>query len=95
MRKLATSIVGVVLAAALLTSGLLVGCGVAIEGSGNLKTESFDLSDFTRVDISSAFEVEIAQSGSYSVSITADDNLFDHIAVSKQGTTLKMGKVSF
>ena len=90
MRKLATSIVGVVLVAALLTSGLLVGCGVPIKGSGNLKTESFDFSDFTRVDVSSAFEVEIVQSGSYSVSITADDNLFDHIAVSKQGTTLKI-----
>jgi len=92
MRKLAIPIVVTAVIAVLLTSGLLMGCqGVAVKGSRNLKTENYNFSDFTRVDIGSAFEVEIAQSGSYSVSITADDNLFDYIQVSKQGTTLKIG----
>ena len=50
-----------------------------------------DFSEFIRVEVSSAFEVEIAQSDSYSVSITADDNLFDYIQVSKVGETLKIG----
>mgnify|MGYP001059219324 CR=1 FL=1 len=81
-----------VLVAVLLTSGLLVGCqGGVVKGSGNLKTEIFNFSDFTRVDVSSAFEAEIAQSGSYSVSITADDNLLEYIRVSKEGQTLKVG----
>lgn len=80
-----------VLVAVFLTSGLLAGCvGGVVVGSGNLDTQEMDFSDFTRVEVSSAFEVEIAQSGSYSVSITADDNLFDYIQVSKQGTTLKI-----
>lgn len=80
-----------VLMAVLLTSGLLVSCqGVMVTGSGNLKTESFNFSDFTGVEVGSAFEVEVVQSGSYSVSITADDNLFDYIQVSKEGTTLKI-----
>lgn len=80
----------VVLVAVLLTSGLLLGCGGIVKGSGNLITEEYEFSDFTRVEVGSAFEVEVAQSNSYSVSITADDNLFDHIQVSKQGATLKI-----
>ena len=75
-----------VLVAVILTSGLLVGCqGGVIKGSGNLETETFNFSDFTRVDIGNAFETEIAQSGSYNVNITADDNLLEYIRVSKEG----------
>ena len=82
----------VVLVAVLLTAGLLTGCiGVLVTGSGNLKTEEMDFSEFTRVEVGSAFEVEITQSDSYSVSITADDNLFKHIEVSKEGKILKIG----
>ena len=81
-----------VLVAVLLTAGLLVGCvGVLVTGSGNLKTEEMDFSEFTRVEVGSAFEVEITQSDSYSVSITADDNLFKHIEVSQEGKILKIG----
>ncbi len=80
-----------VLMVALLTSGSLVGCfGGGITGSGNLNTEEFNFSDFTRVDVGYAFEVEITQSASYSVSITADDNLFQYIQISKSGETLEI-----
>ncbi len=80
-----------VLVVVLLTLGLLAGCvGGVVKGSGNLDTQQFNFSDFARVEVGYAFEVEIIQSSSYSVSITADDNLFDYILVSKQGTTLKI-----
>ena len=81
-----------VLMAVLLTSGLLAGCvGGVVVGSGNLDTQEMDFSDFTRIETSHGFEVEVIQSDSYSVSITADDNLFDdHIRVSKSGETLKI-----
>ena len=75
----------------LLTSGLLLSCAGAVIGSGKLKTEEYVFSDFNKVEVSSAFEFEIVQSGSYSISITADDNLFEHIQVSKEGETLKIG----
>jgi len=76
---------------ALLTSGLLAGCGgVTITGSGNLKTEIFNLSDFTRVEVGTAFEVEVVQSGSYSVEVTVNDNLFKYVDVSREGETLKI-----
>jgi len=81
-----------VLAVVLVSSGLLAGCaGGLVTGSGKLETRQFNLSDFTRVDIGSAFEFEIVQSGSYSVSITADDNLFEYVQVSKEGETLHIG----
>jgi len=81
----------VVLVAALLTAGLLVGCEGVVTGSGNLETKQYNFSDFNRVDIGYAFEVGIDQSSSYSISITADDNLFEYIQVSKEGETLKIG----
>ena len=77
--------------AVVLLSWLLVGCvGGMVTGSRNLETREFNFSDFTRVEVSSAFEVEISQSDAYSVSVTANDNLFDYIQVSKQGATLQI-----
>ena len=94
MRKAATSIIVAALMAQLFILGLLVGCdrgeGV-VRGSGNLDTREMDFSGFTCVEVSHAFEVEIVQSGSYSVSITADDNLFEYIKVSREGETLEIG----
>jgi hypothetical protein len=81
-----------VLVAVLLTSGLLAGCvGGRIAGSGNLVTQEFEFSNFTCVEVGSAFEVEVVPADSYRVSVTADDNLFDYIQVSKEGETLKIG----
>ncbi|MFC1971297.1 head GIN domain-containing protein [Chloroflexota bacterium] len=75
----------------LMTSGFLVGCGGVLTGSGNLKTEEYAFSDFTKVEISSAFEFEISQSSSYSISVTADDNVIEKVEVTKEGDTLKIG----
>jgi hypothetical protein len=80
-----------VLVAVLLAAGLLAGCVCWVPGSGNLDTQEFNFSEFTRVEAGSAFQVEIAQSDTFSVSITADDNLFDNIQVSREGETLKIG----
>ena len=79
-----------VLAAVLLTAGLLAGCFGMEIGSGNLNTQEFNFSNFTSVDVGHAFEVEVAQSDSYHVSVTADDNLLEHIKVSRKGETLKI-----
>ncbi len=81
-----------VLIALFVLSGLFSGCvGGVIIGSGNLDTQEMDFSGFTRIEAGSAFEARIAQSDSYRVSITADDNLFEHIQVSQAGETLKVG----
>jgi hypothetical protein len=59
-----------------------------VVGSGNLTTENQYFSGFTSVEVGSGFEAEISESSSYSIAITADDNLFDYIEVSRAGDTL-------
>ena len=66
-------------------------CGGVLTGSGNLKTKEYAFRDFTNVEISSAFEFDISQSGSYGVNITADDNVLEKVEVTKEGNTLKIG----
>lgn len=62
-----------------------------IEGSGNVVTRNFDFSDFTAVDVGGGFKVEITQSSSFSVRITADNNTFDYLDVYKADSTLTIG----
>jgi hypothetical protein len=85
------AVLAVVLVAALITFSLFLAGLVPfsrVVGSGNLRTQEETLSDFTIVDVGSGFKVNITQASSYSISITADDNLFDYIQVTKSGNTL-------
>jgi len=59
---------------------------------GQIITREFDFSDFTNVEVSHAFRVEITRSDSYQISITASAKLFDYIDVSKSGNTLKISR---
>ena len=94
MRKPVTIILAAILAAAILL--LIPGCSGTVplprvvKGSGDVITRERSFSDFTYVEIGSAFEVEVTKSGSYLVSITADDNLFEYIEVSMEDETLKI-----
>lgn len=62
-----------------------------IVGSGEIVTEERDFIEFTIVEVGWGFEVEINQSESYSISITADDNMLDHIEVSRSNNKLTIG----
>jgi hypothetical protein len=64
---------------------------INVRGSGNLVTREMSLSDFKRLDISSAFVADVTQSETYRVAITMDDNLLDHLKVEKRGDTLYVG----
>lgn len=80
-----------VLVVVLLTSGLLVGCqGTVVNGSGNLKTETFDFSNFNKVDAARGFQVELTRSSTFSVEITADDNVHEYVNVTKSEDKLKI-----
>jgi hypothetical protein len=61
-----------------------------ITGSGALVTRELDLEGFTKLEISSAFEVELTQSSIYSVLITTDDNVVDDVRVTLSGNTLSI-----
>lgn len=82
------SVVAVVLAAVFLGVWKPLG---QIVGSGTLDTENKAFTDFTIVEAGWGFGLEINQSDSYSINITADDNMFDYIEVSQTGDTLTIG----
>lgn len=64
---------------------------ITITGSGNVITQEEAITDFDKVDISSAFNVKISQADSYMVVISVDDNLVEQLQVEKSGSTLKIG----
>lgn len=82
-------------------TALLMGCsgdleapavqaGDAVTGSGNLITRELDLGGFTGVESGSAFKVDVYQSNSHVVSITADDNVIDRIQAQVIDDTLTL-----
>jgi hypothetical protein len=77
-----------VLAALLVMPLLAVGCKRVDPGPSVSK--NFDLTEFNKVEIGSAFEVELVPSDTWSISITAQETLFDHINVTKSGDKLEI-----
>jgi hypothetical protein len=95
MKKLIilTALLSVLLMATFLVSG----CGIILvpkDGDtepGETETRQYDFTEFTHVDIGSAFDYEIRQADNYSISITVDSNMFEDIRVTKVGQTLDIG----
>jgi hypothetical protein len=61
-----------------------------VHGSGSMKSETRDVSGFSAVDVSGAFEVEIVAQKEFSVEVEADDNLLELIRTEVDGDTLKI-----
>jgi hypothetical protein len=90
--KKAIIIIAIVAAVAIISNVLFWGGWPrGLVGSGNLETEEYAFTDFNEIEISDAFEFEIQQSSSYSINVTADDNVINYVQVSKDGQTLKIG----
>lgn len=68
-----------------------VGDRDAIEGSGDLVTETYDFSGFTGIELSHTFDATITGSDVFAVSITFDDNLRDVLELEVRGSTLFLG----
>lgn len=87
--KKPTTLIALALLTVLMVSGGLGGCIMDnVTGSGNLRAESFDFSDFTTVEVHSGFRAEITRADSFSIETTADDNLYEYIEVEQSGETL-------
>ena len=93
MKKVIIGVVAAVVVAVVLlvVFGVIGGGGFVIVGSGDLTTRDFDLSDFTEVVARSGFQLELVQSSTFGVEITADDNAMDYISVDRSGNTLSIG----
>ncbi len=84
----------VIIVIALIAVGLLPGAqfpGGPVIGSGNIQTRQIDLTAFTAIQASSGFNVQITQSSTYSIKITADDNILNYVQVTKTDQTLTIG----
>ncbi len=67
---------------------LFSGCGMA--GSGEVLTQEKDFTNFTNIDIGSAFDFEIIRADTYSVVIKVDESLSDYVEVTQSGQILKI-----
>jgi RNA polymerase sigma factor (sigma-70 family) len=61
-----------------------------VTGSGKVVTKEMQFADFTAVDVTSVFHVEISRADAFRTAITADDNVLPLIKVTKDGTTLRI-----
>jgi hypothetical protein len=67
---------------------LFAGC--ARGNPGPVTSRTYDNTGFSSIEVSSAFEVEIVQSSTWSVALTAQQKLFDQIAVTQSGDRLEI-----
>ncbi|MBX3281519.1 MAG: DUF2807 domain-containing protein [Acidobacteria bacterium] len=66
-------------------------------GSGHLKTEKRDVADFDRIEVSGVVEVEVTRGDTFSVEVSADDNLLPLLRTEVDGDTLSIytkGRIS-
>lgn len=91
-RKLVLKITAItVMAALLLLSAVgLTGCRGVVKGSDELETKTFDINNFTMLEIAHTFDAEVEQSTFYSVVVTANDNIFKYVEVVKTGDRLRV-----
>ena len=69
------------------TVGILYGGGILERGSGKLVTENFDFKNFTEIDVSGSWNIQLVE-GSYSVEVEVDDNILEYVRVEKRGSSL-------
>jgi Putative auto-transporter adhesin, head GIN domain len=81
---LAIAIIAIVVAA------VVVGAAAwyLLNSPSNQKTQTYTFTDFTTINVSSAFKVNVTQSSQYSIIITANEESLDQIEVNKAGNTL-------
>ena len=63
----------------------------SIRGSGNLVTETRQVSDFDRIALSGSGEVILVQDGSESLTIETDDNVMKYVKAEVENGILKLG----
>jgi hypothetical protein len=75
------------LAIGILATG--VSCEV-ITGSGEVATWDMDYTDFNKIEVGSAFEVEVVRDATYLVRITIDKVLYEYLNIGQRGNTLRI-----
>lgn len=87
MFKLRPVIVLLALAVILTTTA----CNAILIGSGNVITETRQVSDFDNIVLEGSGEVIVTQDGSETLTIEAGENVMEHVMAEVEGRTLKLG----
>lgn len=64
--------------------------GVAAQGSGNTRT--YQVAGFTEVELRGADDIDIRVGPGFSVRADGDSELLDHVKISQDGNTLRVGR---
>jgi hypothetical protein len=64
-------------------------------GAGKIMDKTYDFTNFTGIQISDALQFEIKQADSYSVVISAHENVFEHLNIHQSDNTLIIGMKFF
>lgn len=64
---------------------------IIINGSGDLISETRQVTDFDSIALSGSGVVIVTQGGNESLTIETDDNVMDHVRAEVEGRTLKLG----
>lgn len=64
---------------------------VSVEGSGNVITETREVSGFSGIDLSGSGDVIITQGAEESLTIETDDNIMEDVKAEVDGDTLELG----
>ena len=91
-----TSLVAVVLSAAAVALSLAA-CNSLLrsEVAGPPTSKQYDIAEFDTLRVSSAFVLDVSPSDTFSVNITAPENVLKHVRVERKGTTLWIGIEGF
>ena len=82
-----TSIVYItVIVLLLFATGGCPGSLIPIRGNGNITQQNFPLNNFETVSVSGDWTVEITQNVTFSVTVDADENLFDYLDIRVDGS---------
>lgn len=91
----------VILAGCLLVSGCVFvkikdngsgfGSGKHVAGNGVTAEKTFEVKDFSRLDLNVPADVEYTMSDTYGLTVRMDENLFEYLTVAVENGTLKIG----
>jgi len=78
----------------ILAALLVLSVGCSYSGSGNVVETELDITGFDKIEAFDGFSVNITQGDTFSVVVSIDDNLVEHLSVVKKGDTLKLDMAS-
>ncbi|MBM3705478.1 MAG: hypothetical protein FJW66_03035, partial [Actinobacteria bacterium] len=85
------AVIGMVLTLAMALSSCITIKINAVKGSGQMATEEFDVSGFSRLTFSGIGKIILTQGESESLKITAEENIIDAMDIAVRGNTLNIG----